>query len=347
MVSTTTPTGRSQNSAPSGNSPYANPYLHFNPYGSVSRSSLPCAFRVSSNPYPINPGFGSATISATLFGAANLLGSEGAYLNSREQAEQVHESVMQAKIDNRRRALEEYLIQRDTVPTPEEYRERNQKVELQRGLSEPPLTEIWSGKSLNDLLAHIQKLRTKGGLAAAVALEEDTLPHLNVTSGNHAGHIGLLKKDGRLTWPTALLNPNRKIERDQLAELLPQAIRQASNNRLEPATLKAITQAVEQLEKQLAADVADLTPSQYIEAKRFLNHLKGALTVLQQPDAANYFNGKYSAKGKSVAELVKHMTDTGLRFAPAAPGDEKAYHAVHKALALYVSGLQSQLTADR
>ena len=40
-----------------------------------------------------------------------------------------------------------------------------------------------------------------------------------------------------------------------------------------------------------------------------------------------------------MAELVKFMTDEGLWFAPAAPGDESAYLALYHALAAFDAGM--------
>ena len=49
---------------------------------------------------------------------------------------------------------------------------------------------------------------------------------------------------------------------------------------------------------------------------------------------------------KDIAELVRNMTGKGLRFAPATPGDEPAYLALHRALVIYDGG-GSQVASDR
>lgn len=55
---------------------------------------------------------------------------------------------------------------------------------------------------------------------------------------------------------------------------------------------------------------------------------------------ANYFNNTWNARGKSVAEMISHLTREGLTFAPAAPGDEAAYRAVYQALRAFDASLQ-------
>ncbi|HEY7312139.1 MAG TPA: hypothetical protein VH643_22430, partial [Gemmataceae bacterium] len=50
-------------------------------------------------------------------------------------------------------------------------------------------------------------------------------------------------------------------------------------------------------------------------------------------------NGAWALKGKNVAELVQHMRDKGLWFAPATPGDESAYTSLYYALAAFDAGM--------
>jgi hypothetical protein len=84
---------------------------------------------------------------------------------------------------------------------------------------------------------------------------------------------------------------------------------------------------------------------EYMEAKRYVRHLQDAVTALGRPDGARLMAGDYAARGRSVDELVKNMTAAGLRFAPALPGQEPAYAALHRALAAYnlrAHGLEEQ-----
>jgi hypothetical protein len=54
-------------------------------------------------------------------------------------------------------------------------------------------------------------------------------------------------------------------------------------------------------------------------ARQYLDQLGSAVTALHDPNAANYFNQTWTAKGRNVAELVENMRKNGLDFAPAAP----------------------------
>ena len=84
----------------------------------------------------------------------------------------------------------------------------------------------------------------------------------------------------------------------------------------------------------------------YIEANTFINNLNDAIKALQQPDAGNYFTGKYALKAKTVPELVNFMTAQGLQFAPSTPGDEAAYAALQEALASYDRAVNPNVEKD-
>jgi hypothetical protein len=90
---------------------------------------------------------------------------------------------------------------------------------------------------------------------------------------------------------------------------------------------------VDQLRTLLRQQAKGLSFQPYTEARDFLQRLDDGIVALGRPDAANYFNGTYDLKAQTVLGLVKQMTDRGLRFAPAAPGDEAAYAALREALA--------------
>jgi hypothetical protein len=82
-----------------------------------------------------------------------------------------------------------------------------------------------------------------------------------------------------------------------------------------------------------------LSPQQYIEARQHLNKVRPAIRALNDPLVSNYFNNNWTARGRTVSELIENMRVAGLRFAPAAPGDESAYLALYQALRAFEAGL--------
>jgi hypothetical protein len=350
--------------------PYAlgyNPYIRGNPIVNTPAASLYGGLggypaTMATNPYaaytgspgydaslynnPYGYGYNFDPYGGYLRGAADVINAQGRFAVQQQEAVMKREQIKSARLDYRRKLFDEYLYEREKTPTLEEEREKTRLENVMRSRNNPPVTEIWSAKALNDLLREIQLQGAKGVMTTYKGpkepLDPDQLKLINVTSAKGGGNIGLLKNGGRLNWPLALTAPEFKEERERLASLAQDAVKEAEfNNRVDPGSLRTMNEDLDRMQKQLSRSVGDLPVSQYMEAKRFLGDLGDALKVMAQPDAASYINRKYSAKGKTVPDLIKYMSDNGLQFAPAVSGDETAYQALHRALAAYATGLQS------
>jgi hypothetical protein len=312
----------------------ATPYSPSGLYPGTSNSGM----------YPGSYNYGESPYRGFLSGNAAVITSVGNYRMDYERYRLAREQVRQAQIDTRRRAFDEYLYERAHAPTTEDLREQAQREQVRRSLNAPPATEVLSARSLNDLLADVQKLPSSAK-GPDVPLDEDLLKRINVVPTQGHGNPGLLREARRLRWPAALRNlpPEETTAelRDQIDGLLHEALGQAANGRLQPALLQELSRAVIQLGKLLTDHVQDVPTTRYIEARRFLSDLDDAIKILRQPDAADYLNGKYTAKGRTVQQLIQYMTEHGLRFAPAVPGDEPAYTALHEALARYDTAVKS------
>jgi hypothetical protein len=288
------------------------------------------------SPYGYYPGYGYYDpYGGYLSGAADVINAQGQFMMSTQQAYFQREQVRQARLDNRRRAFDEYLYERERRPTLEDERERARLENLRRSRNDPPLTEIWSGKALNDLLLAIEQQQAQGKRGPTVPLDEDMLRNINVTTGTNGGSLGILRDNGRLHWPLELTRSAYQAERRRLDDLAAKAYRQAASGAVDPSVLQEMTSTVDNLQTRLRQNVADVSPSDYIVAKRYLNDLDGAIRVLQDPNVSKYANGKLAAKGGTVSDLVTEMSNKGLRFAPAVAGDEGAYVALHRALVSY------------
>jgi hypothetical protein len=301
-----------------------------NPYGNVGASSA------SQSPNG-NGGYGSSYYEtpegAYLRGTAELANSQGKWMASLQRASLSKEQTSQARIETRRKKFDEYVYERSRTPTFEANREASSSQRLMQSLSHPAEGDILSGQALNDILADVAKTDEGAARGPVATLDNDLLQHINVTSGK-GGSAGLLKKDGRLTWPTALLADGFKTDRELIGELIPQARRDALSGRVDAGAVKELAAVTERMRQRLKADMSDLAAKQYIEAGRFLAQLDDAVRVLGRPDAQSFIS-RQNAEGKDVVELARYMTQQGLRFAPAGPGDEGAYAALHRALAAY------------
>src|SRR5581483_1792842 len=131
-------------------------------------------------------------------------------------------------------------------------------------------------------------------------------------------------KDGTpLTWPLPLRSEVYQDEVRRLSQKAAEAVKLVqSTGQADAATLNDMRDDIAKLRGKMSANVNYLTPSQSIEANRFLNQFASAVQALQQPDVANYFTDKFAAKGRTVPDLVQYMQKHGLKFAPAVGGDE-------------------------
>jgi hypothetical protein len=302
-------------------------------------------------PYnPYFPGYGDP-FGGALNGQANLTNSQGQIMKDQQAAFLQREQVRAAKTDNRRRTFDEYLYEKEHTPTAEEDRQRAQREYLARARNSPPIVEVWSGTALNTILQDLKKGLGASGNAEnikSLPLEEEMLKHINVTSGRGDGNAGLLKNGAKLTWPDALSGSDFKDGRDRVSDLMSQAVKQAEfNGQVDGNTRRDLEKAADEMGRQLKRNIDTIGVNDYIEGKQFLNNLDSSITILKQQDVGNYFNGKYQLKAKDVHDLVKNMTEKGLTFASATPGDESAYNALYQAMANYDNAVQSLSTKQQ
>ncbi|MBV9124648.1 MAG: hypothetical protein JO112_14925, partial [Planctomycetes bacterium] len=332
-----------------GNNPYA--YLGGAPANGFVSPYTPSTL-TTTGLVPVNPGYAgwgygnynpllaspyysyTDPYSGYLHGTAGVIHAQGQFMINLQEANLLKQQVFQARLENRRRALEEYLWERQNTPTLEDQREWLQQLALRRSLNNPPVNEVLSASALNPLLDDLIKHSRTGENGPAIPLGEDVLRGINV-SGGRGGNAGLLKNEGRLFWPLALRGPDFQAQRQKLDGLTPEAVSRTRLGDLDSALLADMSKTVEQMRQQLRADLPNLAPSEYIESKRYLAELDDAIKVLGRPDARTFLDQGWIAQGKTVGQLIEYMKEHGLEFAPAVPGDEAAYVALHRALVEY------------
>jgi anti-sigma factor RsiW len=239
-------------------------------------------------------------------------------------------------VDARRRIISEWQFERmdttqNSLPSQPSYLPVPQP-EPQRQI----VSKVLSGAELNDLFDKLvqDKRNLRGRTHVAVA--GDLPRRINFVSG--AGMcVGLLKDEGQLTWPEALPGIGFGKQRERLDQLTRETVRQVTRDArpASDATVKEMEKSARELRQTLIANINEVAPEQYIEAKRFLNELAKDLPMLRRVDAAKHFATRHSWQPKTVADLVDYMSSQNLRFAPALPGDEEAYRALCKAMAEY------------
>jgi hypothetical protein len=281
-----------------------------------------------------------------LRGVATVTAAQGAYLSQVQQARLLQTQADMSKLDLRRRIAEEAAIERKNWLNPETQRVKDLEAAYTRATREPPFTEVLSGQALNDLYVHAANLQEKGKLQGVrgpnVPLDEDLLKQVNFTGAGSAGSIALLKDRGRLNWPLVLQSPEYDEARRRMTTLAADAVGQVKlNNPVGAATLRDMQADVRRMSETLMHNIGEVSPSEYVEAKRFLNGLESAVKALQDPNVGNQVNQKWQPRARNVAELVDFMSQNGIRFAPATGGDEPAYRHLYQRLVAYDAALSS------
>jgi hypothetical protein len=309
----------------SGYDPYYNPYM--SPYGGYY------------NPYynQQNP------VGDNLRGAAAAMDAYGRNLIMTQDARVRFEQWQQARIQTRRAIFDEWLYEQANRPSVQDVREAQQRLDLRRALNNPPVGEVLSASALNNIVKDLQTKQAQGAKGTPYNIDENVLKQINLTSLSTPGNIGMLKniKDSGLPWPLPLRAEAYNEETTRLNRDVVAAVRMAEfKGQVDPGTLKGLIDEVGKLKSKVSANIDELTPTQSIEANRFLNQLDSALRALQAPDVASYFNQQFMARGKTVPDLLNYLQSKGLTIAPAAPGDEAAYVALHNLLVSYANSLQ-------
>jgi hypothetical protein len=282
----------------------------------------------------IDPNYGY------LSGAAQVIGAQAQFMQAQQQANLTREQVRQAQLETRRQLWDQWRYEQAIQPTAEEVRARQWQAELDRARNNPPSVDIWSGEALNVLLRQIQKVQGQGDIGPTVLIDPAILPKISVTDGTSFGQW-MFSQGPALSWPAAIAGFDFfDAGRKRMDKAMSEAIQQSrSGKRVDAKLIAEILAALDDLRATLRAHIHDLTPSQGVEARRFLNDLHEAARTLQTPAAVNFATGKWAARGDTVSELVRNLTRDGLRFAPAAPGNEFAYNALFQSMLPYERAL--------
>jgi hypothetical protein len=318
----------------------ANPYAANSPY---TPNVVDPGVGAGYNPYnPYNPYYNpwsSFGPGATLMGQADVMRAYGKVVNDQEEARIKRELANQARLDTVKKEFDLRMYIKANTPTYTQEQERIAKNTLRRIQSNSLPGEIASGKSLNYLLKDLAGKKLEG---EPLPLSEAVLNQLNVTKGTFG--VGILRDDGRVTFPTALSQQMSNKQRDWLNMQLQELVKEAAKGRpVDANVLRDVRSEVDLIREELVKKVNEIPTSQYLDAKRFLQDFNDATIALERGEAVVQSKFQRDMQGgKTLQELADYMAKNGLRFAPATAADEAAYRAVHSVLANYNITMNSQ-----
>jgi hypothetical protein len=304
---------------------------------SVAILAMPVAARAQYyNPY-YNPYYRGGN---ALQGAAAVTNAQGDYAVQVEQARILREQALQAKLDTKKKAFDQMLYEKANTPTYTEELAKDKQQLLKRLMTYPVRSEITDGITLNAMLPLVEYLSSQGAPGPPIPVPQSMVNLLNIAGSNSSSSsVGMLRGGGQVEWPIALQGPQQQ----KLDKLLPAACDAAAAGKLTAKMLKDVRTQMdimrETLRQQLQKEEID--GSSYMRALEFYNSLRDSVSALERPDARKQLAGAYAPRARNVQELIDFMSDNGLRFAPASPGNENAYQVVHDAFVRYARVAQA------
>jgi hypothetical protein len=274
-----------------------------------------------------------------LTGAANAINAQGEFQKQYQESRLMGQEVERSKIDTKRAQQEQWLWERNNLPTLEDNRRRDQYEQLRRSINDPPPAEIWDGSALNKLLTAIQQAKSPDSPGPTVPLDPNLMSVVSLTAGTSGSNVGLIKNGAKLRWPYGLQDDAFDAHRKDMERLVRTAFDEVQNGDVEAKVLREMYVNLDQMDDELKSKIEDMTPTQNVQAKRYLRELRSTVQALEQPDAHEYFASQGKGPIRSVGDLVQSMTGKGQKFAPALTGAEPAYTALHSAMVAYYNGL--------
>jgi len=283
-----------------------------------------------------------------LRGQADVMRSYGQMNIAQEQANLLRQVTLQAQIDTKKKMIDLINYERANTPTATDELKRYQKIALDRVKNAPMISEVWNGKAQNLITEDLKKTLVKAPKMHPMGLNEKLMGSVNVTGSNH-GNIGLLRRDGKFEWPTAVAEIASENELKNLADDARDVYRRAANQQNVGILVQGMENKVGKLREELLKRANDMPTQQYLQGKRFLSDFEDALHALKNGDVRRNieFHKAFDKEGQTVQDLVEYMNRNGLRFAPAVSGDEDAYQALYSLLASYSLALDSHVASAR
>jgi hypothetical protein len=194
------------------------------------------------------------------------------------------------------------------------------------------LADLRSGKTLNAKLAELREVRAPLTPEPEPAIAVKVLRQINLTRGPDTGNLTVLREADRLRWP-ATLQDGLKMESNAVRISLSRAVREARLGKVGDRVLKDLDKALDALLKALLDKVDDLTPSQYIESRRFITALQQGRVALRRKDVGDDLRNADAlvVRARTVPELVRFLSTKKLQFAPAGLDGDAAYREVLRA----------------
>ncbi len=294
----------------------------------------------------------AAAFSIPIFEQAELLRAEARLINAEAYSKEMDNEVKRVSTFFERRRLNREgrdAEHTDFLEHQEKYREQQSRI-IRANLDDA------LGADLSDELNFMLRELMRDGYSLFMSRHPDSLigspdniplsaddrHQIRVSEGKVAGGGSLVFRVDKAQvletqWPMTLLEERFDVRRDAFEEARESAlgdlkivkeVTRDSRTRL----MNAVDQLTAELTAYLRERRKSLSPRdllEYVEAVGFLRSLDKSTYRLIKTQGTAAFDESYRFQGKNVGELLQHLVQKGLEFAPAEPGGEVVYRKVY------------------
>lgn len=309
-------------------------------------------------PILLPPSFGATPLSSVIDAQARTVAAQGDFLESAAIARKIHANAYAQELQNAVEEVKAYFERRRVNfehikhIAPDKIREERQKAmeRYVRNELHERLGPEGSARLLNWLLAELcgpkMAVQYMGGSEGLPELNErlsdDVKEQIWLTDGGPAGRrLEFRLSDAKAletAWPPGLcrepfapLRAEFETARDELLRQVESAgaVTEATRNRLILATNHLLIKLEEAFPEE-ARKGASLF-SEYHAAKKYLNSLAVQVYRAASTNDRAAFTGTLRFQGNTILELIQHLSQSGLEFAPYKEGGERVYGRLDRA----------------
>lgn len=310
------------------------------------------------------PVYGATVLSTQIHAQAAYIASVGDFLESAAIARRHHAIAAEHEMRNALKWVETYFERRslnrayrlkEDPPYLDKEQYRHEKSE--RRIVEQPYLAVKGNLTdeLNWLLVELsstwlasQLLPGNQALADSdlnQKLAPEEIRHIRMTDGGRvAGQTLVFRADDadvlKTRWPRALAAPELEAARAAFEKVRDETARAARvQGQIAPEDQQRLMKAVDELcdafnrhypvERRTSSSADYLL---YAAGKRFLQSLAGTVYRALDVNDARVFDGSYRFQGDTTVDLINHMFEHGLYFAPPEPGGEGPYQKLFYSL---------------
>jgi len=300
------------------------------------------------------PTFGATPMSAMVDAQARYLIAQGNCLESMAMARKIHAEAYAIELKNWVDEVDDYFKRRelnrlwrrkenpsylDHLKRAQDTREKEMREQFDTFAKGDVTNKLnWLFTKLSGPAMGVQYLGPSQSAtvpALARLLSDDDKHKIWITDGGRKGSQLVCRlSDGDVLatpWPPGLRRPECDAGRDRYEDSLKRLKAGGNPDATQRECVAALNDLFTELEEAYPREDRSRDCYLFLEyngAKTFLRSLMAQAARIAETTDSTVFNGKLHFEGKSIEDLIRHMSQHGVYFAPCRPGGEGTYQSL-------------------